>query len=138
MKMTFADVWEGIMKKSGKIIAVILAIVAVLLFSACNKEAKLEISDDGYWIIDGEKSNIKAKGDDGAQGPIGEKGDKGDPGDDGTEIDIRTVVLRDSVGNIVTSDAFPVDSIIDVKGIVLAYNGSYQVKVFSINDVTFK
>lgn len=38
----------------------------------------IEISDDGYWIINGEKTDVSAKG---------EKGDKGDKGDNAVAID---------------------------------------------------
>ena len=57
--------------------------------------------------------------------------------EDGTAIVVRTEVLRDANGNLITSDAFPIGSIITVKGIIDSYNGSYQIKLFSINDVTF-
>lgn len=49
----------------------------------------IEINEDGYWVINGQATNVKAegeKGDTGAQGPAGpagEKGDKGDKGDTG-------------------------------------------------------
>ena len=53
-----------------------------------------EISDDGYWIIDGVKTDISAKGetgergpkgDTGAQGPQGEAGERGTDGTDGID-----------------------------------------------------
>ena len=57
--------------------------------------------------------------------------------EDGTTIVVRTEVLNDGNGNLVTDAAFPVGTNITVKGIIDSYNGAYQVRVFSINDVTF-
>ena len=56
-------------------------------------------------------------------------------GDDGTTVAVRTIVLRDDNGNMITADAFE-GKTIDVKGAVDYYSGSYQVKVFTINDIT--
>lgn len=56
---------------------------------------------------------------------------------DGTEIVIRTVVLKDSEGKTITADAFPVGSRINARGVVDVFNGVYQLKVFSVNDITF-
>lgn len=59
--------------------------------------------------------------------------------DGGIEISVRTIVLHDADGNLVTADYFK-DATIDIKGIVdiYTYDGSnqYQIKVFSINDIT--
>lgn len=54
---------------------------------------------------------------------------------DGTEIDIRTIVLYDDNGNLVTAAAFEGKNI-DVKGIVESYDGKYQIKVLSVKDIT--
>lgn len=43
----------------------------------------VEISEDGYWVINGEKTEVKAVGQDGAPGKDGEDGAKGDKGDKG-------------------------------------------------------
>lgn len=43
------------------------------------------IGDDGYWYKDGQKTNYKAIGEDGAVGPQGPKGDKGDTGAQGPQ-----------------------------------------------------
>ena len=56
---------------------------------------------------------------------------------DGTEIVLRTIVLKDADGKTITADAFPIGSVIDAKGVVDVYNGVYQLKVFSANDITF-
>lgn len=60
----------------------------------------------------------------------------------GVEIQVRTIVLRDANGNLITQDQF-VGKTIDVKGTIDYYLpegetvGTYQIQVFSINDVTF-
>lgn len=54
----------------------------------------------------------------------------------GVLIEVRTSVLYDN-GQIVTEDYFK-DKTIDVKGIVDCFNGRYQVKLLSINDVDIK
>ena len=54
---------------------------------------------------------------------------------DGTEIVIRTIVLKDADGKTITADAFPIGSVIDVKGVVDVFNGVYQLKVFSAGDI---
>ena len=53
----------------------------------------------------------------------------------GVTISVRTVVLFDGEGNLVTADAFA-GKTIDVKGIVDYFDGTYQIKVFSVNDIT--
>jgi len=82
-----------------------LALGTVFSLASCGDELEMietptiEISEDGYWIINGEKTEVKAageqgpkgeKGDTGAtgeQGPQGEKGDTGEPGKDLTATD---------------------------------------------------
>ena len=56
---------------------------------------------------------------------------------DGVTIELRTAVLYDANGQIVTEDYFK-DATIDVRGIVDSYNGKYQIKILSINDVDIK
>ncbi|MBO7304643.1 MAG: thermonuclease family protein [Clostridia bacterium] len=56
---------------------------------------------------------------------------------DGTEIAVRTVVLHDESGNLITGEYFK-GKTISVKGMVDAFSGSYQIKVFSLNDITIK
>lgn len=53
----------------------------------------------------------------------------------GVTISIRTVVLLDADGNLVTEDAF-LGKTIDVRGLVDYFDGTYQIKVFSVNDIT--
>ena len=53
---------------------------------------------------------------------------------DGTVIDVRTEVLLDDQGNLVTQDAYA-GKVINVRGIVDYYSGSYQIKVFSTSDI---
>ncbi|MBR3704239.1 MAG: thermonuclease family protein [Oscillospiraceae bacterium] len=53
---------------------------------------------------------------------------------DGMKITVRTAVLRDADGTVITADAF-MGKTIDVKGIVDFYNGEYQIKVFSADSI---
>lgn len=55
--------------------------------------------------------------------------------EDGTVISVRTVVLVDENGNLVTEDAY-MGKVIDVKGIVDFFDSSYQIKVFTKDDIT--
>lgn len=45
----------------------------------------VSINDDGYWVIDGKVTTIKAEGTDGAKGDKGDKGDTGEKGDQGED-----------------------------------------------------
>ena len=54
---------------------------------------------------------------------------------DGTMIDVRTTVLKDTNGNVVTADAY-LGKTIDVCGLVDYYSGAYQIKVFSTDNIT--
>ena len=54
---------------------------------------------------------------------------------DGKTVYVRTAVLRDAEGNLLTADDFR-DKNIDVKGIVDFYDGEYQIKVFTVNNIT--
>lgn len=53
---------------------------------------------------------------------------------DGARITVRTAVLKDADGNLVTEDAYA-GKTIDVQGIVDCYDGSYQIRVMSVNDI---
>ena len=53
---------------------------------------------------------------------------------DGAFIDVRTVVLHDANGELITASAYQ-DKTIDVHGVVDYYSGSYQIKVFSPDDI---
>ena len=52
-----------------------------------------------------------------------------------TTVLVRTIVLKDANGDVITADAFE-GKTIDVKGIVDFFDGAYQIKVFSANDIT--
>lgn len=52
-----------------------------------------------------------------------------------TMVDVRTIVLRDENGNMLTESDFA-GKTIDVKGIVDYFSGAYQIKVFTVNDIT--
>ena len=54
---------------------------------------------------------------------------------DGIEITVRTIVLYDAEGNLIT-EAYFAGKTIDVKGVVDRFSGQYQIKLFSVNDVT--
>ena len=54
---------------------------------------------------------------------------------DGTTISIRTTVLVDENGKLITADKY-MGKTINVKGIVDYYNGKYQIKVFSAKNIT--
>lgn len=53
----------------------------------------------------------------------------------GESIQVRTVPLRDESGVLLTADAF-LGKILDVKGIVDVFDGTYQMKVFTLNGIT--
>ena len=73
------------MKKILCTLALILALA--FMFASCNKGEMPEIgvSEDGYWVINGEKTEVKAQGDKGDQGEQGIQGEKGDNGDEGEQ-----------------------------------------------------
>ena len=52
-----------------------------------------------------------------------------------TTVLVRTIVLKDANGDVITADAYE-GKTIDVKGIVDFFDGAYQIKVFSVNDIT--
>lgn len=54
---------------------------------------------------------------------------------DGVTVDVRTIVLTDDNGNVITADAYR-GKTIDVKGIVDCFNGDYQIKVMDDNYIT--
>ncbi len=53
---------------------------------------------------------------------------------DGKTISVRTIVLYDAEGQVVTADYFE-GKTIDVKGLVDCFDGTYQIKLFSLHDV---
>jgi len=54
---------------------------------------------------------------------------------DGCEISVRTAVLRDENGDVIKADAYE-GKTVNVKGVVDCFNGTYQIKVFSPDDIT--
>ncbi len=54
---------------------------------------------------------------------------------DGIKITVRTAVLKDEDGNVITAEAYN-GKTIDVMGIVDCYDGSYQIRVMSAEDIT--
>ena len=55
---------------------------------------------------------------------------------DGVNVLVRTAVLTDASGELVTQDAF-IGKTIDVRGVVDFYDGTYQIKVLTYNNITF-
>lgn len=55
---------------------------------------------------------------------------------DGVTVNVRTVVLVEN-GELVTADRYE-GKTIDVRGIIDYFDGEYQVKVFTVNDITIK
>ncbi|MBQ2732968.1 MAG: thermonuclease family protein [Clostridia bacterium] len=55
----------------------------------------------------------------------------------GVQVFVRTAVLRDAAGKIVTEDAF-LNKTVDVVGIVDYFDGAYQIKVFTLDNITVK
>ncbi len=53
----------------------------------------------------------------------------------GARISVRTEVLRDADGYVITSDAY-VGKNITVKGIIDSFNGTYQIRVLTASDIT--
>lgn len=53
----------------------------------------------------------------------------------GVEVTVRTAVLTDAQGKVVTEDAF-IGKTIDVKGVVDFFEGAHQIKVFSMKNIT--
>lgn len=53
---------------------------------------------------------------------------------DGKTVSVRTTVLMDKNGQLVKADAYE-GKTIDVKGIVDCFNGTYQIKVFSADNI---
>lgn len=56
---------------------------------------------------------------------------------EGGNITLRTVPMRDEGGNLITQDTY-LGKYIDVKGIVDYFDGDYQIKVFTPDNITIK
>ena len=54
---------------------------------------------------------------------------------DGVTVTVRTAVLRDGSGELITAERYQ-GKTIDVKGIVDLFNGTYQLKVFAPDQIT--
>ena len=52
----------------------------------------------------------------------------------GTTVKVRTVVLKDSAGNVATEDML-VGKTIDVTGVIDSFNGEYQIKIISLAGI---
>ena len=54
---------------------------------------------------------------------------------DGIPVTVRTALLTDENGNVITEEAY-LGKTIDVKGIVEFFDGAYQIKVLTANNIT--
>lgn len=78
------------MKKATSILLVLVILTLALSLSACGKDGKdgitptLEISEDGYWVINDTKTDVKAVGTNGIDGKDGKDGIDGTNGTNGT------------------------------------------------------
>ena len=79
-----------------KLLLIVLSILTCFCMAigltACGKDGQsntptIEIGSDGYWYINGTKTDYKANGEKGEQGEKGDKGDKGDSGEQGEKGD---------------------------------------------------
>lgn len=100
-----------------------------------GEDGTLAISDDGYFIINGEKTEVSATGTPGPQGPQGQQGDKGETGDDGVSGAYYQVTFYDMPGGYV--DTQQSDYIIgeDVVLTAHAYSG-YTAFSIMVNNVS--
>ena len=55
---------------------------------------------------------------------------------DGQTVVVRTTVMRDADGDLITEDYFA-GKTMDVKGFIDCFNGQYQIQIFSPDSVTF-
>ena len=54
---------------------------------------------------------------------------------DGVTVSVRTEVLKDENGELITADAYD-GKLISVKGVVDHYEGNYQIRVYTPDDIT--
>ena len=75
-----------------KVILIVLSILTCFYMAigltSCGKDGQsntptIEIGSDGYWYVNGTKTDYKANGEQGEKGDSGEQGEKGDKGDKG-------------------------------------------------------
>ena len=50
------------------------------------------------------------------------------------QVEVRTAVLRDKDGNLITEDNY-LGKTIDVRGVISSFDGQYQIKVYSPKDI---
>ena len=85
--------------KIKRILISVLAAVLILSLASCATETTITIGDDGYWYINGEKTDKYAVG---ADGENGEDGQKGEPGD------IAKVESCEKTGSTATKDNYKI------------------------------
>ena len=55
----------------------------------------------------------------------------------GTTIKVRTIVLYDENGDMITADAY-LNKTINIVGLIDSFSGEYQIKIFSANDIVIQ
>ena len=73
------------MKKTMRIISIVLVLSICLVALASCAKTTVEINEDGYWVINGETTNVKAAGEKGETGPAGPQGEQGLQGPQGIQ-----------------------------------------------------
>lgn len=99
----------------------ILLLALVFSLAACGDSPDVQISEDGYWVIDGEKTNVLAKGE---KGDTGEQGIQGEKGNDGTTPTIEINAEGYWIINGVVTDvkATGKDGIYDAENYQIIFN----------------
>lgn len=83
------------MKTRNRIIALVIAMALTVLMLASCGSATIEINDDGYWVINGEVTDVKAAGTDGKDGADGKDGVNGKDGTNGIDGTTPTVEINE-------------------------------------------
>lgn len=103
------------MKKSAAKRALSLLLTLLLALSvltSCGSAPTIEVSSDGYWVIDGKKTDVPAKGKNGTDGEDGTDGENGKNGRDGRPASTGLVARR--LGYLVVTDRITLSEGLDV------------------------
>ena len=103
---------------------------------ADGKDATVTVSDDGYWVINGVKTEIPVNLGQGPRGPKGETGEQGPQGDPGVPGTYYQVTIEQSVnGHVSCAHA---DYIVGEEVVFnLVPDNACEVKGISINGVVY-
>jgi hypothetical protein len=85
---------KGILKTA---ISIITCFIITVLICSCVSEPvtpSVEINDDGYWVINGQATDVKARGTDGTDGKDGKDGVNGKDGINGNDGKTPTVEIN--------------------------------------------